>query len=235
MVNLIVIFMAIVLVNNFVLSQFLGICSFLGVSNKMSSSVGMGGAVVFVMVIAELVTWPVMQLLNKFEIGYLQTVVFILVIAALVQFVLQAYAPDINKALGVFIPLIVVNCIILGRAEAFANKNTVIDSALDGIGMGLGFTLALACMGAIREFFGTGCLLGITIIPNFSIGFFNLPPGGFFVFGVLIAIIQAATKGKALKAKGFSCGLCPMYNSCNTAEANEELEAKKAANAAPAV
>ena len=101
--------------------------------------------------------------------------------------------------------------------------------------MGLGFTLALACMGAIREFFGTGCLLGFTIIPNFSIGFFNLPPGGFFVFGVLIAIIQAATKGKALKAKGFSCGLCPMYNSCNTAEANEEVAAEKAAKAAPAV
>ena len=92
-VNLIVIFMGIVLVNNFVLSQFLGICSFLGVSNKMSSSVGMGGAVVFVMVIAELVTWPVMQLLNKFEIGYLQTVVFILVIAALVQSEGARYLP----------------------------------------------------------------------------------------------------------------------------------------------
>ena len=101
--------------------------------------------------------------------------------------------------------------------------------------MGLGFTLALAAMGAIREFLGTGCLLGFTIIPDFSIGFFNLPPGGFFVFGVLIAIIQAATKGKALKAKGFSCGLCPMYNSCNTAEANEEVKAEKAAPAAPAV
>ena len=150
----------------------------------------------------------------------------------LVQFVLQAYAPEINKALGVFIPLIVVNCIILGRAEAFANKNTVIDSAIDGIGMGLGFTLALAFMGTIREFFGTGCLLGITIIPNFSIGFFNLPPGGFFVFGVLIAVMQAATKGRALKAKGFSCGLCPMYNSCNTAEANEEVAEEKAAKEA---
>ena len=87
--------------------------------------------------------------------------------------------------------------------------------------MGLGFTLALAAMGAIREFLGTGCLLGFTIIPNFSIGFFNLPPGGFFVFGVLI-----------LKAKGFSCGLCPMYNSCNTAEANEEVAAEKKAAAA---
>ncbi len=164
---------------------------------------------------------------------------YIVVIAGfvtLVQFVLQAYAPGINKALGVFIPLIVVNCIILGRAEAFANKNTVVDSALDGIGMGLGFTLALACMGAIREFLGTGCLLGVTIIPNFSIGFFNLPPGGFFVFGVLIAVMQAATKGRALKAKSFSCGLCPMYNSCNTAEANAEVEAeKKAAGAAQAV
>ena len=117
MVNLIVIFMAIVLVNNFVLSQFLGICSFLGVSNKMSSAVGMGGAVVFVMVIAELVTWPVMQLLNKFEIGYLQTVVFILVIAALVQFVemfMKKYLPALQKALGIFLPLITTNCAILG-------------------------------------------------------------------------------------------------------------------------
>ena len=109
--------MAIVLVNNFVLSQFLGICSFLGVSNKMSSSVGMGGAVVFVMVIAELVTWPVMQVLNKFDIGYLQTVVFILVIAALVQFVemfMKKYLPALQKALGIFLPLITTNCAILG-------------------------------------------------------------------------------------------------------------------------
>ncbi|MCQ2567605.1 MAG: electron transport complex subunit RsxA, partial [Mogibacterium sp.] len=113
MANLIVIFLSIVLVNNFLLSQFLGICSFLGVSNKMSSAVGMSGAVVFVMVLAEAVTWPIQQLLDKFEIGYLQTVVFILVIAALVQFVemfMKKYLPSLQKALGIYLPLITTNC-----------------------------------------------------------------------------------------------------------------------------
>ena len=100
MVNLIIIFMSIVLVNNFLLSQFLGICSFLGVSNKMDSAVGMSGAVIFVMVLAELVTWPIQQVLNKFDIGYLQTVVFILVIAALVQFVemfMKKFMPALRR------------------------------------------------------------------------------------------------------------------------------------------
>ena len=219
---------------NPVLCLVLGTCPTLAVTTSASNAIGMGVAATAVLICSN----AVISMLRKVIPDKVRIPCYIVVIAGfvtLVQFVLQAYAPDINKALGVFIPLIVVNCIILGRAEAFANKNTVVDSALDGIGMGLGFTLALAAMGAIREFFGTGCLLGFTIIPNFSIGFFNLPPGGFFVFGVLIAIIQAATKGKALKAKGFSCGLCPMYNSCNTAEANEELEAEKAAKAAPAV
>ena len=212
----------------------LGTCPFLATSSSLINALGMGLSATAVLICSNIV----ISMLRKVIPDKVRIPCYIVVIAGfvtLVQFVLQAYAPEINKALGVFIPLIVVNCIILGRAEAFANKNTVIDSLFDGIGMGLGFTLALAAMGAIREFFGTGCLLGFTIIPNFSIGFFNLPPGGFFVFGVLIAIIQAATKGKALKAKGFSCGLCPMYNSCNTAEANEEIEAKKAAEAAPAV
>ena len=220
---------------NPVLVLLLGTCPFLATSSSLINALGMGVSATAVLVCSNIV----ISLLRKVIPDKVRIPCYIVVIAGfvtLVQFVLQAYAPGINKALGVFIPLIVVNCIILGRAEAFANKNTVVDSALDGIGMGLGFTLALACMGAIREFFGTGCLLGITIIPDFSIGFFNLPPGGFFVFGVLIAVMQAVTKGKALKAKSFSCGLCPMYNSCNTAEANAEVEAeKKAAEAAQAV
>ena len=219
---------------NPVLVLLLGTCPFLATSSTLINALGMGVSATAVLVCSNIV----ISLLRKVIPDKVRIPCYIVVIAGfvtLVQFVLQAYAPGINKALGVFIPLIVVNCIILGRAEAFANKNTVGDSALDGIGMGLGFTLALACMGAIREFFGTGCLLGHTIIPDFSIGFFNLPPGGFFVFGVLIAVIQAATQGKALKAKSFSCGLCPMYNSCNTAEANKEIEEKKAAEPAAAV
>ena len=212
----------------------LGMCPTLATTTSAMNGLEMGLATLFVLVLSNIA----ISLLAPIVPDKVHIPVYIVVIATFVtvlQLLMQAFTPDAYTTLGLFIPLIVVNCIVLGRAEAFANKNTVVDSALDGIGMGLGFTLALAAMGAIREFFGTGCLLGFTIIPNFSIGFFNLPPGGFFVFGVLIAIIQAATKGKALKAKGFSCGLCPMYNSCNTAEANEELEAEKAAKAAPAV
>ena len=213
----------------------LGMCPTLATTTSAMNGMSMGLATMAVLICTNFV----ISCLKSITPDKVRIPVFIVVIAAFVtilQLVIKAYLPDIDAALGLFIPLIVVNCIILGRAEAFANKNTVVDSALDGVGMGLGFTLALACMGAIRELLGTGCLLGITIIPDFSIGFFNLPPGGFFVFGVLIAIMQAATQGKALKAKGFSCGLCPMYNSCNTAEANEEIEAeKKAAGAAQAV
>ncbi len=155
MVNLIVIFMAIVLVNNFVLSQFLGICSFLGVSNKMSSAVGMGGAVVFVMVIAEAVTWPIMQLLNKFEIGYLQTVVFILVIAALVQFVemfMKKYLPSLQKALGIFLPLITTNCAILGATiNAISYGYTFAESMVYAFGAGCGYMLAMVLFAGVRE------------------------------------------------------------------------------------
>ena len=155
MVNLIVIFMAIVLVNNFVLSQFLGICSFLGVSNKMSSAVGMGGAVVFVMVIAEAVTWPVMQILNKFEIGYLQTVVFILVIAALVQFVemfMKKYLPALQKALGIFLPLITTNCAILGATiNAISYGYTFAQSMVYSFGAGVGYMVAMILFAGIRE------------------------------------------------------------------------------------
>ena len=154
-VNLIVIFMGIVLVNNFVLSQFLGICSFLGVSNKMSSAVGMGGAVVFVMVIAEAVTWPVMQLLNKFDLAYLQTVVFILVIAALVQFVemfMKKYLPALQKALGIFLPLITTNCAILGATINAINYGySFAESMVYSFGAGCGYMLAMVLFAGIRE------------------------------------------------------------------------------------
>ena len=214
---------------NPVLVLVLGTCPTLAMSVSVVNAIAMGLAATAVLICSNCV----ISLLRNIIPDIVRIPCYIVVIAGfvtLVQMLMEAYLPELYDMLGVYLALIVVNCIILGRAEMFANKNTVFDSALDGIGMGLGFTLALACMGAIREFFGTGCLLGITIIPDFSIGFFNLPPGGFFVFGVLIAIMQAATKGKALKAKSFSCGLCPMYNSCNTAEANEEA-AKKAAPA----
>ncbi len=155
MANLIVIFLSIVLVNNFLLSQFLGICSFLGVSNKMSSAVGMSGAVVFVMVLAEAVTWPIQQLLNKFEIGYLQTVVFILVIAALVQFVemfMKKYLPSLQKALGIYLPLITTNCAILGATiNAITFEYSFAQSMVYSFGAGCGYALAMILFAGIRE------------------------------------------------------------------------------------
>lgn len=212
---------------NPVLILLIGTCPTLATSSSLSNGLGMGVAATAVLICSNIV----ISALRKIIPDKVRIPCYIVLIAGfvtIVQFIVKAYAPSLDKSLGVFLPLIVVNCIILGRAEAFANKNSVIDSALDGIGMGIGFTLALAAMGAIRELLGTGCLLGKTIIPNFSIGFFNLAPGGFFVYGILIAVLIAATKGKALKAKDFSCGVCPMYNSCNLAEANEEVAAQAA-------
>lgn len=155
MVNLVIIFMSIVLVNNFLLSQFLGVCSFLGVSNKMESAVGMSGAVVFVMVIAELATWPIQQLLNKLDIAYLQTVVFILVIAALVQFVemfMKKFMPALQKSLGIYLPLITTNCAILGATINAINYNyTYIQAIVYTFGAGVGFGLAMVLFAGVRE------------------------------------------------------------------------------------
>jgi electron transport complex protein RnfE len=217
---------------NPVLVLLIGTCPALATSSTLSNGIGMGLSATAVLICSNIV----ISMLRKVIPDKVRIPCYIVVIAGfvtVVQFLLEAYAPALNDSLGLFIPLIVVNCIILGRAEAFANKNTVIDSALDGIGMGLGFTLALAAMGFIRELLGNGTLLGHQVLGSWftPIGFFNLAPGGFFVFGILIAILNAATKGKALKAKTFSCGSCPMYNSCNLAEAKDIAAEEKAASA----
>ena len=126
----------------------------------------------------------------------------------IVQLLIKAYVPALNKSLGVFLPLIVVNCIILGRAEMFASKNPVLPSIVDGLGMGVGFTAALLAMGIIRELLGAGTVFGIPILSNFidPIIIFLLPPGGFFVFGILIAIAgKLSEEGKAPETMGCAC------------------------------
>ena len=139
---------------------------------------------------------------------------FIVIVASfvtMVQFLMQGYLPSLYDSLGIYIPLIVVNCIILGRAEAYASKNPVLPSAFDGLGMGLGFTLALCAMGAIREVLGAGTFCGHPV-PWFSenpIGILTMAPGGFFVFGCMIALINKISKGKAIKKKEFGCAGCP--------------------------
>ena len=143
-----------ILVNNYVLAQFLGICPFLGVSKKLDSAVGMGVAVIFVMVLATAATWPIMQILNKFEIAYLQTIVFILVIAALVQFVemvLKKFIPALHKQLGVFLPLITTNCAVLGVALTnVQNGYNLLESVLSGFGTAIGYTIAIVLLAGIR-------------------------------------------------------------------------------------
>ena len=131
--------------------------------------------------------------------------------------VVHAYALDLYNALGVFLPLIVVNCIIFGRAEMFASKNSPIDSVLDGVGMGLGFTLTLFMMGGIRELLGSGSIFGIQVWGS-PIGIFSQAPGGFIVFGCLVALVGVITKGKAIKKKDFSCEGCPSAAFCGQAQ-----------------
>ncbi|MBF0980769.1 MAG: electron transport complex subunit RsxA [Clostridiales bacterium] len=156
MKELIAIMMGVILVDNFVLAKFLGICPFLGVSKKLDSAVGMGAAVTFVMVLATAVTWPVqIYLLNKNNIGYLQTVVFILVIASLVQLVemiLKKYMPPLYKSLGVFLPLITTNCAVLGvTIMNIDNDYTYVQSIFNSLGAGLGFLLAMVLFAGIRQ------------------------------------------------------------------------------------
>ncbi len=144
-----------ILVNNYIFARFLGICPFFGVSSKMETSIGMGAAVTFVVTISSIITYFIQMLLDKFSIGYLQTIVFILVIAALVQFVevaMKKISPTLYNALGVYLPLITTNCVVLGVAILnIQEKYTLIQTTVNAIGASLGFTLALVLMAGIRE------------------------------------------------------------------------------------
>ena len=156
MKELLIIMMSAVLTNNYVLSKFLGICPFLGVSKKLDSAAGMGAAVIFVMVIATAVTWPIQVfILDRFGIGYLQTVVFILVIASLVQLVemaLKKYMPPLYKSLGVFLPLITTNCAVLGvTIQNITDGYNYGESLISAVGAGLGFLLAMVLFAGLRE------------------------------------------------------------------------------------
>ncbi len=153
--GLIIILMTSVLVNNYVLSKFLGICPFLGVSKKTNQAVGMGIAVTFVMLLATAVTWPIQTyILDKYELGYMQTIVFILVIATLVQFVetiLKKYIPSLHKSLGIYLPLITTNCAVLGVTVNNINDSyNFIESMVSSLGCGLGFLLAMVLFAGVR-------------------------------------------------------------------------------------
>lgn len=218
---------------NPVLVLLLGTCPTLATTSSALNGLGMGVSAMAVLICSNIV----ISLLAKIIPDKVRIPCYIVVIAGfvtVVQFVLQAFVPSLYDSLGLFIPLIVVNCIILGRAEMFASKNNALDSALDGIGMGLGFTLALGIMGAIREIIGAGTIFGIAL-PWLSVHpmlIIALAPGGFFVYAIMIAAINHFTKGKGVKGN-FDCRGCAMASICQQEKCIEALEAeiKKGAEA----
>jgi len=175
----------------------IGMCPVLATSTTASNGIGMGAATTFVLTMSNIVIASIKNLVpNKVRIP-----IFVVVIASfvtIVQMVMQAFVPGLYKALGVFVPLIVVNCIILARAEAFAQKNSVLDSLLDGFGMGVGFTLALTTLGAIREVLGNGTIFGLQLLGENAntILVFILSPGAFIALGYLIALVNQLIKTK---------------------------------------
>ena len=197
---------------NPVFGLYLGCCSTLAITTSLNNAIGMGVSVIIVLVLSNVI----ISMMRKIIPDEIRIPVYIVVIAALVkciQLLIQAYASTIDAALGVFLPLIVVNCIILGRAEAFASKNGILDSALDGLGMGLGYTCALVVMSLIRQILATGVVnfsnpftnqlvFEVRLIPeSFTISMFGTPTGAFLTFALLAAAMVAIKNAQAAKEK----------------------------------
>lgn len=200
---------------NPVLVLVLGTCPTLAISTSVVAAVGMGLAATAVLICSNMA----ISALRKVIPDRVRIPCYIVLIAgfvSVVEMVLEAYAFSLYESLGVYLSLIVVNCIILGRAEMYANKNKVIDSAIDALGMGLGFTLAICAMATIREILGSGTWCGLPIpwLHDNPIGIMTMAPGGFFVFGCLIALVNKISKGKAIKKKEFGCSSCPAAGAC---------------------
>ncbi|MCF0229122.1 MAG: electron transport complex subunit E [Parasporobacterium sp.] len=200
---------------NPVLVLVLGTCPTLAVTTQASNAIGMGLAFTFVLICSNIV----ISLLRKIIPDKVRIPCYITVIAGfvtIIQLLMQAYAYSLYEALGIYLSLIVVNCIILGRAEMFANKNKPFDSFLDAVGMGIGFTLALLVMASIREIFGSGTWFGmpIPVLKDNNISIMTMAPGGFFVFACLIALVNKISKGKAIRKKEFGCEGCPSASTC---------------------
>ena len=194
----------------------LGTCPTLAVTTLAVNGLGMGLAATFVLVCSNVV----ISLLREIIPDKVRLPAYITVIATFVtvlQMLVKAFVPALDSALGIFLPLIVVNCIILGRAEMFASKNSIGLSALDGLGMGLGFTGTLVVMGSVREVLGAGTLFGIQVMPAAvdPMTVFITPPGGFFVFGCLMAlVIWIEIKTNNRKVRSIGCEGCPSASVC---------------------
>ena len=206
----------------------LGMCPTLAVTSSLVNGAGMGLSTMAVLVLSNMV----ISMLRNIIPNGVRVPAFIVIVASFVtilQFLLEAYLPSLNSALGIYIPLIVVNCIILGRAESYASKNPVLPSIFDGLGMGLGFTIALSLLGGFREILGAGTILGINIPHWDGIGIFVMAPGEFFVLAALIAIQNQIRISHGKKPRKLQCeqgcagctGCGSDYSQCNKEEKEE--------------
>ena len=207
-----------ILKENPVLVLILGTCPTLATTGTVDGAVGMGLAALAVLLCSNVF----ISLLRNIIPETMRIPCYIVIIAGFVTIVklfVQAYLPDLYATLGVYLDLITVNCIIIGRAEMFASKNPVVKSALDGIGMGIGFTIALTAMAIVREVLGNATFAGnsIAFLEPYKISFLTQAPGGLLVYGLLIALVYVITKGKAPLKKSFSCAGCPNAATCHTA------------------
>ena len=201
---------------NPVLRLVLGTCPALAISTSVEAALGMSVAATAVLLGSNIV----ISALRRVIPGKVRIPAYITVIAALVtivQMLVKAFAPAVDQALGIYLPLITVNCIILGRAEGYANSHGVLASAFDAIGMGAGFTAVLVLMAGVRELLGAGTLLGARLF-NTPVAIFILAPGGFFVYGVMIALGNKLEGGKAKKQTG--CGMCGGCEGCESGVAS---------------
>ena len=216
------------LLENPVFVLILGTCPTLATSKTIIDALGMGLAATAVLICSNMV----ISLIRRFIPDTVRIPCYIVIIAGFVTVVemfIHAYLPSLYEALGVYLPLITVNCIILGRAEMFASKNTVFKSALDGVGMGLGFTLALLSIATIREVIGAGTFAGIEIpvLVDYKIEFLQKTPGGFLIYGIMIAVVYKLTHGKAPKKTKFGCESCPSFSVCGGVKCDNTVKEAK--------
>ena len=213
-----------IIAENPVFILILGTCPTLATTTSVIGALGMGLAAAAVLICSNIV----ISLLRKFIPSTVRIPCYIVIIAGfvtVVQMFMHAFMPEMYELLGVYLALITVNCIILGRAEMFAGKNAVGRSALDGIGMGIGFTLALLAIATVREVLGNGSFAGLAlpILSTHKIEFFVKAPGGMLVYGIMIAVVYKITKGKGPKKKSFSCEGCPSAGVCKTGACAESV------------
>lgn len=224
--NKLAVFLKGLIAENPVLVLILGTCPTLAQTGSVINALSMGIAATIVLICSN----AVISALRKIIPDTVRIPCYIVIIATfvtVVQMVMNAYLPKLYDMMGVYLALIVVNCIILGRAEMFARKNGVVDSALDGAGMGLGFLIALVAMATVREILGAGSFAGFEIpfISDYKIPIFAQAPGGFLVYGILIAIVNkiGPKKGEG-KRKNFSCEGCPSAALCGKVSCTESIE-----------